>query len=231
MEYEAYKKSKLTKREQNMFRKSACFGLEYCKDALFCGQYGIPLLKSYTDSIPGPFCTFSEMASSYHPDCCVTSFDYDYVIDRLWDNPEKYVDNISHYKCMAESDFSLMVNHPLCVQIANTYRSHAVAYYMQEHGIPILPSMSWSTTRSFDFCFDGHSKGGVVLVSTIGTLRDERSNMFFRLGFFEMLKRIAPDAVIIYGNINDELQSWLPKQLDVHFYKHERYNRARNHGK
>ena len=102
---------------------------------------------------------------------------------------------------------------------------------MQEQGIVILPSMSWSSTASYDFCFDGHSKGGAVLVSTIGTLRDERSRMYFRLGFVEMLKRISPDAVILYGDINEDILSWLPKQLDVHHFDHNRYKRARNHGK
>ena len=84
---------------------------------------------------------------------------------------------------------------------------------------------------SHEFCFDGHSKGGVVLVSTIGTLKDERSRMYFRLGFMEMLKRISPDAVILYGDINNELLAWMPKQLDVHIYAHERHKRARNYGK
>ena len=84
---------------------------------------------------------------------------------------------------------------------------------------------------SYDFCFDGHSKGGAVIISTIGALKDERARMYFRLGFFEMLKRISPDAVILYGDTNDEILAWMPKQLDIHFHEHERYKRARNHGK
>ncbi len=211
--------------------KDKFFGLEYCSDALFCGKYGIPLLESYTDSIPEKYVTFSEATLVGGKDCCVTSFDHDYVIDRMWYNPHKYVDKLSHYMCFAEPDYSLKVNHPLSVQIANTYRSHAIAYYMQQHGVKVLPSMSWSSTMSHDFCFDGHSRGGVVMVSTIGTLRDERSRMYFRLGFLEMLKRIIPDAVILYGDINEEILSWMPTQLDVHYKEHNRYKRARNHGK
>ncbi len=211
--------------------KNRFFGLEYCNDALFCGKYGIPLLNSYTDSIPEKYVTFSETTFAGNPDSCVTSFDHDYVIDRLWNHPEKYIERLSHYKCFAEPDYSLKVNHPLCVQIANTYRSHAIAYYMQEHGIKVLPSMAWSSTMSHEFCFDGHSKGGVVMISTIGTLKDERSRMYFRLGFLEMLKRITPDSVILYGDINNEILSWMPKQLDVHYKEHERYKRVRSHGK
>lgn len=231
LEEEVLKKAKRESKEKWLAQKSINFGLEYCSDAIFCGKYGIPLLKSYTDTIPEEYTTFSEITTTGNPCCCVTGFDYDYVIDRIWNHPERYVEGLSHYKCITEPDYSLKINHPLCVQIANTYRSHAVAYYMQEHGIVILPSMSWSTTASYDFCFDGHSKGGAVMVSTIGTMRDERSRRYFRLGFTEMLSRISPDVVILYGDINETILSWMPKQLDIHHFDHNRFNRARNHGR
>ena len=46
-----------------------------------------------------------------------------------------------------------------------------------------------------------------------------------------MLNRILPGAVILYGDINEEMLSWMPKQLDIHHFNHYRFNRARNHGK
>ncbi|MCR5152004.1 MAG: DUF4417 domain-containing protein [Prevotella sp.] len=232
-DYEETRKQEIEEQsgKNQIAQKHRFFGLEYCNDALFCGKYGIPLLNSYTDSIPENYVTFSETTLVGDPYSCVTSYDQDYVIDRMWNHPDRYVKRLSKYMCFAEPDYSLKVNHPLSVQIANTYRSHAIAYYMQDHGIKVLPSMAWSSTMSHEFCFDGHSKGGVVMVSTIGTLKDERSRMYFRLGFMEMLKRIAPDAVILYGDINDKILSWMPKQLDVHYKEHKRYKRARNHGK
>ncbi|MGM9814683.1 MAG: hypothetical protein ACI3ZX_01030 [Candidatus Aphodosoma sp.] len=69
------------------------------------------------------------------------------------------------------------------------------------------------------------------MVSTIGTMRDERLRRYFRLGFTEMLSRISPDAVILYGDINETILSWMPKQLDIHYFDHNRFNRARNHGR
>ncbi len=231
MEEEALKIAKRESKEKWLAQKSINFGLEYCNDAIFSGKYGIPLLKSYIGPIPKDYTTFSEITETGNHSCCVTGFDYDFVIDRLWNHPEHYVEALSHYKCICEPDFSLKINNPLSVQIANTYRSHAVAYFMQEHGIDILPSMSWSSTRSYEFCFDGHYRGGAVMVSTIGTMKDERSRRYFRLGFSEMLKHISPDAVILYGDINESILSLMPKQLDVHHFDHNRFKRARNHGK
>jgi hypothetical protein len=231
LEADALQQRKKASKEKWLAKKNVNFGMEYCNNAIFSGKYGIPLLKPYLGPIPEQFITFSETKTAGNPYCCVTSFDHDYVIDRMWDAPDRYIEKLSHYMCLAEPDYSLKVNHPLSVQISNTYRSHAVAYYMQEHDVNVLPSMSWSSTMSYDFCFDGHSKGGAVIISTIGALKDERARMYFRLGFFEMLKRISPDAVILYGDTNDEILAWMPKQLDIHFHEHERYKRARNHGK
>ena len=228
---ETRNKSREKSKEKWLEQKSKIFGLEYCHNATFSGKYGIPLIKSYTGTIPEEYITFGEINPVGNSHCCVTGFDHDFIIDKLWDKPESYVATLSRYMCITDPDYSLKANHPLCVQIANTYRSHAIAFYMQEHSVPVLPSMSWSSTQSYEFCFDGHSKGGAVIVSTIGTLKNEKARMYFRRGFEEMLMRISPDAVILYGDVNDELLSWMPKQLDVHHFDHQRFKRARKDGR
>lgn len=207
------------------------FGLEYCATATFSGKYGIPLIKAYHGTIPEHYVSLNEASGNDCSNTCVTCFESDNELENLWYAPKNYVTALTRYCCFCEPDFSLKVKSPLSIQIANTYRNHAIAYYMQEHGVTILPSMGWSSTQSYEFCFDGHEKGGVVIVSTIGTLKDERSFMYFRLGFQEMLKRISPDSVILYGDCNIALKSIMPAQLDVHYYEHNRFKRMRSHGK
>lgn len=107
LEEEARKKAKKESKEKRLAQKSINFGLEYCSNAFFCGKYGIPQLKPYTCTIPEQYTTFSEITPMGNPDCCVTGFDYDYVIDRLWIHPEHYVEGLSHYKCITEPDYSL----------------------------------------------------------------------------------------------------------------------------
>lgn len=164
-------------------------------------------------------------------DACVTCFESDNELEELWYSPKSFVHTLTRYNCFCEPDFSLKVKSPLSIQIANTYRNQAIAFYMQEHDVKVIPCMAWSSRESFEFCFDGHEKGGVVIVSTIGTLKDERSSMYFRAGFTEMLKRISPDSVILYGDCNERLLGWMPSQLDIHHFEHYRFKRMRGHGK
>lgn len=222
--------AKFKAKQRRVEQKNKIFGLDLCAGAKFCGKYGIPQVDVYKDTLPERFITFSEIASTGSPYVGVTCYDYDYLLEALWRTPYKYIATLAQYKCFAMPDLSLRVGDPLAVQISNAYRNHAIAYYLQQHGVKMLPAPSWAATPSFDFCFDGYGKGGAVLISTIGVLGDERSLMYFILGFKEMLKRLSPDAIVLYGDVNDEILSLIPSQLHVQFACHGRFNRAR-HGK
>lgn len=212
--------------------RSKNFGTEYCSRAMRCGKYGMPQLPIYTGQLPKRFVTFSELSRTADlANCCVTCFDADYLIERLWQVPGRYAARFAACMCFAEPDFSLRVDDPLAVQIANTYRSRAVSCYMVEHNARLLPSVSWAGPQSYEFCFDGHGRGGAVLVSTIGTRRDERSQIYFRRGFDEMLRRLSPEAVVLYGDVDEPLLASMPRQLNVLHVPHARFARARQAGK
>lgn len=212
-------------------QRQSNFGLEYCADAFFCGKYGIPQIRSYTGPYPENYVTFNEMGKAGDYSTCVTFFNEDYILERFWANPDRYIDIMKTYMCATQPDFSLKINTPFCVQVANKYRNHALAYKMQVCGIRVIPSPSWSDSTSYDFCFEGYERGGIVIVSALGIYRDERSIRYFKNGFFEMLKRISPDSVIISGEETEMLRELIPSQLDVRFVLNNRYIRLRNYGR
>lgn len=207
------------------------FGLELCKGAFFSGKYGIPLLKPYTGPIPEQFIPFHDLYRSREFKSGVLCFEYDYILDRIWNNPFKYYPTMSKYQCVCEPDFSLKIGNPPCLQIANCYRKHALAFSMQDNGIDVLPSPSWSDIPSLEYCFDGYPKGGAVIISTVGTLRDERSRFYFERGFNAMLSTISPDVVLIYGDVDDRIKSLMPYQLDVRYYENPNFSRMRYYGR
>jgi len=88
------------------------------------------------------------------------------------------------------------------VQVINTFKNRWCGAYWQEHGLSIIPTVSWSTDESFDFCFDGLENGTVVAISTLGGLKEK--NKFLR-GYFEMTKRINPRQVLCFGKAFPEM--------------------------
>lgn len=223
--------SKASKKAYNKFQKLKNFGTEHCDTAMRCGKYGIPLLKPYYGPLPKYYVSISNPSTPDVMSTCLTCFDYDYVLERIWYQPEKYDELFMKYMCFGTLDFSMKVDDPLAVQIANKYRNHALSYRIQELGVQHLPVIGWSSRQSFEFCFQGFSKGGAVMVSTQGVLRDERSRWYFEIGFLEMLKQIDPDVVIIYGDGCREQFPWIPATLNVEFVMSNRLKRIRNNGR
>lgn len=213
------------------FQKLKNFGTEYCKSAMRCGKYGIPLLDPYYGALPTMYVSVSSPTCPEPAHTCITCFNYDNILERMWYEPEKYEEMFLKYKCFGTLDFSMKVDDPLAAQIANKYRNHALSFRFQEYGARHLPVIGWSSRPSFEFCFDGFSKGGAVMVSTMGTLRDERSSWYFKIGFLEMLKRLDPEVVVMYGDGNREQFPWLPEGLMVEFVLPPHLKRARSYGR
>ena len=63
----------------------------------------------------------------------------------------------------------------------------------------VIPTLSWSDENSYDFAFDGIEQGGVVTVSTVGVIKNEYANKLWIDGMKEMIKRVKPKTILIYG--------------------------------
>ena len=94
---------------------------------------------------------------------------------------------------------------PLVMQQWNVYRSRWCGRYWQELGYQVIPTVSWSTPESFEFCFDGLPRNSVVAVSALGMKVGEPAQRDrFMVGFREMIARLVPSRVLAYGGLPDE---------------------------
>ncbi|MEA5024262.1 hypothetical protein SDC9_09372 [bioreactor metagenome] len=137
-------------------------------------------------------------------DKTVHFFVEDNKLDRYYDNPENYRLRLAQYAHVLTPDYSLYIDMPLSIQIYNTFRSRYCGADWQDYGLSVIPTVSWSTSESYDFCFDGIELGSVVAVSTVGGLRNnklskEEFKKLFLEGYWEMKRRINPRQVLCYG--------------------------------
>lgn len=123
----------------------------------------------------------------------------DYQFVRLWNKPDVYLEKLRRFKCVFAPDFSTFTDMPAAMQIYNHYRKHWLASYWAKHGIAVIPTISWSTPDSFEWCFDGEPHGSVVAVSNVGCMRDPISRELFSLGYEEMKRVLQPSAILCYG--------------------------------
>ena len=123
----------------------------------------------------------------------------DYQFERVWNYPEKYVDVLMEYDCILSPDFSLYMDMPMPMKIWNIFRSRQIGAYYQSKGIKVIPTISWAEPETYEFCFRGIPKGSIVSVSTIGVKRDQAALKVWQNGMREMIKRIEPGAILVYG--------------------------------
>lgn len=128
----------------------------------------------------------------------------DYQFIRVWNMIDYYLPMLHDFKYVMTPDFSTYADFPLALQIYNHYRKHWIGAYLQENGIRVIPTISWSDEKSFAWCFDGEPTQGVVSVSSVGTQMNKKSKILFIEGYQEMMKRLRPETVIFYGAVPEE---------------------------
>lgn len=166
------------------------------------GRYDMPLLKLQSFDITDNITSFNERknADGLH------FFIDDYQFQRIWNNPQLYIEMLKKYKFVCSPDFSLYMDMPKALQIFNTYKKQWLGCYFQQHGINVVPTVSWSDEASFDFCFDGIPTGSCVAVSSVGIWRNKESLNTFKIGYIEMIKKINPSKILFIGKVPEEFQ-------------------------
>jgi hypothetical protein len=98
------------------------------------------------------------------------------------------------------------------MQIWNTYRNRALAYWLQSNGVAIIPNIRWGDERTYAFAFEGIEKGGTVAVSTNGTLRNKTDRNYFTKGLTKMVEVLKPDTVVNYSYTPDDIFTQIREQ-------------------
>lgn len=171
------------------------------------GRYNVPQIQPIYDFHVDNWISFNFVRTCDDPEIHgVHFFIDDYQFTRLWSSPKAYVEKLSQFQAVCTPDFSTYTDFPKAVQIYNHYRKHWLGKFWQDNGITVIPTISWSDEESYEWCFDGEPVGGVVAVSSVGTQSQKETAELFVNGYREMMKRLKPKAVIIYGLVPDECE-------------------------
>ena len=132
----------------------------------------------------------------------VLGFSHDDKIERFYNNPFKYVPRFQSAYAVAPPDYSLHPQMSLTTYLHQIHKNRWLGCFWQEHGIIALPSVGWTIEALDDLSFVGIEKGSIVVISTLGSKRDVD---FFMRGYNEMVRRIEPPFIIVYGDMLPEM--------------------------
>ena len=141
----------------------------------------------------------------------------DYQFERVWNNPEKYLEILAEYDCILSPDFSLYSDMPMPMKIWNVYRSRSIGAFYQNYGINVIPTISWAEEDTFNFCFEGIPEGSIVSVSTIGVKEKDNAFTMWKNGMNAMIDKIKPQTILVYGGQLDFDYG----DIDVRYYDNQ----------
>lgn len=205
---------------ENTYRE---YNLDLVDPECVTGFYQMPMLEKCT-YIPDDLIGFNYMLCSKNKNVGIHCFVDDYQFERLWNNPYKYIDKILEYDAFLTPDFSLYMDMPMAMKIWNIFRSRLIGQFLQNAGMDVIPTISWAEAETFDFCFDGIEQGSVVAVSTIGVKSSEYAMQIWHQGMDEMINRIQPSAILVYGGKVD----YDYQDIEVRYYDNKVIERMRN---
>lgn len=171
------------------------------------GKWGIPLVKKQelaTENIMLVACSDTRSNDNEtNKKRGVHFFVDDYRFSGIYDNPERTLERYSQYAFLLTTDFSTYSDMDLWRQLESVAKNRWVGAYWQSKGRIVIPTVSWSTPRSFEFCFDGIEQHATVAVSTLGC---KKAKIDFMRGYEVMLEKLQPEAIICFGDPFSEMQ-------------------------
>ena len=126
---------------------------------------------------------------------------FDGVRSSIWLFPGKALKILKHFTGIITPDFSTYQDFPYPIKIYNTYRMRTFGYWIGCQGLEVINNCRWGTKETYDYCYDSIPENSIVAIGTVGgSPRKLLDRERFEQGFFEMINRLHPHTIIVYGS-------------------------------
>lgn len=164
-------------------------------------EYGFPnMYPVHIDNLKDiPLQGFNYALKERHPEGIgVHFFLHDYQFERVWKYPDRYTECLSKFAFVLSPDFSPYADTPKAIKVFNIYRKMWCGRYWQEHGIKVIPTITWGNDEDLEWCLEGVPKHSTIPISTMGegrwaNFRALKSNWNY------ILEKLEPETILLYG--------------------------------
>lgn len=187
--------------------------MKSCKDAFnaflvtlatYAGIFEFPIIRPI-NRVPNRIIAFSKAIGCKDFDQWVHFYEYDYLFERVWRNPRRYLPILMRFNGVILPDFSVYRDMPLVMQLWNIYRSRAIGFWLQTNGVEVITNVRWGDRRTYRACCDGAPKGSVIAVGTVGAIQSAKDRRFFEEGLAVVVGRLIPKTIIVFGSAPEEI--------------------------
>lgn len=172
-------------------------------------EYGFPnMYPTHVDNLENiPLQGFNYALKETHPENVgVHFFLHDYQFERVWKYPDRYTECLSKFAFVLSPDFSPYADIPKALKVFNVYRKMWCGRYWQEHGLKVIPTITWGNDEDLDWCLEGVPKYSTIAVSTMGEGRWANFSAL-KSNWQRILDTLEPETILLYGkDLSNELK-------------------------
>ena len=193
--------------------------------AEFDGIFEIPIIKKPKKIIiPDNLVPFSKMEKVDKEKFAVCEYENDSEFRDLLTKPGEYIAILKQYQGFIAPDCSVYRDMLFAAQVTNIYRSRAIGYCFQKHGVYVVPCVRWGDERTYTtqflpekIAFLGVEKHSIVSTGTYGQLKNTVNRYYFEKGLDSMMETLEPEIVLVYSKIPQEIKEKYPSTNFVEY--------------
>lgn len=172
-------------------------------------EYGFPnMYPAHIDNLKDiPLQGFNYALKETHPENIgVHFFLHDYQFERVWKYPDRYTECLSKFAFVLSPDFSPYADTPKALKVFNVYRKMWCGRYWQEHGLKVIPTITWGNDEDLEWCLEGVPKHSIIAISTMGEGRWANFRAL-KANWHRILDTLEPETILLYGkDLSNELE-------------------------
>lgn len=198
------------------------------ENAEYSGELEIPVVKNIKIESPKKLIKFSEIFRSSDFNAYVHFYEDDCKFEKIWKNPKRYLERLKKFKGVISPDFSIYRDMPLIMQYWNIFRSRAIATWLKDNGINVIPNVRTGDERTFEIACEGIEKNSIIAIGSHGCIKCKADRAFFQKGLEHIINSLSPKIIILYGAKPDSIFNKYEDKVTIINFKDEFYNGRRN---
>jgi hypothetical protein len=198
------------------------------ENAEYSGELEIPVVKNIKIESPKKLIKFSEIFRSSDFNAYVHFYEDDCKFEKIWKNPKRYLERLKKFKGVISPDFSIYRDMPLIMQYWNIFRSRAIATWLKDNGINVIPNVRTGDERTFEIACEGIEKNSIIAIGSHGCIKCKADRAFFQKGLEHIINSLSPKIIILYGAKPDSIFNKYEDKVTIINFKDEFYNGRKN---
>lgn len=162
-------------------------------------KYGMPILNTLGADVTNNMVTFNVALAEKEYDKGVCFYIHDVLFIRVYNNPDKYAEELRRFSFVVGVDFSQYLYMSAEERYHNCLTNRTIEAFWLSKGVKLVHNATWSLPDSYEYSVAGIPRASTIAINSMGISSTTERSLWLR-GYRYTLEAIRPSVVLRYGN-------------------------------